>query len=108
MLRLALCAGLIVVAGSAIAEDRFAPDNPTFAQYRDACYVENRMDDSCKGSALGAFAASQNTSPDKVICDFDAYWKEADKLSSKVIDVLPWQSVVEQIVAVPNVCAVKS
>ena len=108
MLRLAIAVGLVAASGAAFAEDRFSPDNPTFGQYRESCYVENHMADECKGSALGAFAEHAGVSPDKVLCDFDAYWVAAEKLKSAVLDVLPWQSVVEQLVETPNVCAVKS
>lgn len=96
---------LLGAISPAFAGGGFAPGNPWFQQFESTCRVRNVMRPECRGSVLGAYAASQKTVPASVQCDFRQFWRVKDaKYAGKVVGVLPWQDVVEQIVAQRGVC----
>jgi hypothetical protein len=98
-------AALMSLGGSVQAADHFAPDNPTWHEYAVTCRANNDLKPDCRGSALGAFAELAKTSPDKVTCDWANFWKAADAgYSGKVAQVLPWQDVLQQLVAQDGIC----
>ena len=98
---------VLVLASPVAAEDRFAPDNPWFSDFEQTCRSEADMVPECEGSVLGAYAEYAGTTPDKVTCDFQQFWRVRDtKFDTKadMIAVLPWQYGVEAIVQTDGVC----
>lgn len=99
---------LIVIATllttPALAEDRFAPDNPWFRDFEATCRDGLRMNEECQAGVLGAYA--EYASSEAITCDFAAFWSvRDDKYSGKIMPTLPWQTGVEFIVSEPGVCS---
>jgi hypothetical protein len=93
----------LMLPAAAVAQDRFASDNPWFQDFEAACRDGGDMLADCRGSVLGAFEAAAGT--DQIQCDFAAFWAVKDaKFSSRVFAVLPWQTGVEFIIAEDGVC----
>ena len=100
---LMIAAIVSALALPAVAEDRFAPNNPWFGQFEETCRDGAAMNEECQAGVIGAYVEYSGSS--NVRCDFAAFWRVRDgKLSGDIIAALPWQNGVEAIVREPGVC----
>jgi hypothetical protein len=110
-MRILLATALAVITCSTgVAQDRFAPGNPYYADFERDCRRDdpgNPMAEECQGGVEDAwrnFSGSKN-----VDCDYGAYWLVSDDMklrNDKYFDVLPWQYGVEAVVGEGGVCRV--
>lgn len=96
---LSMMLGVSAAAGS----DRFAPDIPWYEDFEQACRIGFGMDTSCRPGVLeGARLA---LGAEDIVCDWEAFWKDSDRISSDLFRVLPCQSGVAFVIAEPGICA---
>lgn len=95
---------IALLSTAALGQDRFAPGNPWFQDFEATCRIGSDLNAECQVGVLKAYMSVAGANAD-VRCDFAKFWQvRDDKFANSLFAVLPWQTLVEYIVAEPGVC----